>query len=244
MQQHASLLAARVTELDLFAGRVAHDVLSPLGTITTALSLLGRSCDERSKKYIDRSQRIIQRTQQLVNGLLAFARSGANPDLTSTCSLDAAIRNIVADCSDTATENGIELSVTITEALQVRCNLGVATSIVQNLIRNAIKYMGASRVRRIEVRAMRVHAMAHLEVEDTGPGIPVDVQPRIFDPFMRGIHADVAGVGLGLATVKRLVESHQGAIGVRSNVGAGTTFWVELPLVHMAAVDGGESSSD
>jgi len=244
LQQHASLLAARVNELDLFAGRVAHDVLSPLGTIATALSLLERSCDERSRTYIDRSQRVVQRTTQLVTGLLEFARSGANPDLASTSSLDAAIRNIVADCADTASENGIELIATVAEGLQVRCSLGVATSIVQNLIRNAIKYMGTSRIRRIEVRAMRVHAMAHLEVEDTGPGIPPELQPRLFDPFMRGIHADVAGVGLGLATVKRLVESHRGAIGVRSYVGAGTTFWVELPLVDAAAAAGRESSSE
>ena len=73
--------------------------------------------------------------------------------------------------------------------------------------------------------------VARLEVEDTGPGIPPEAQQTIFEPFVRVSPAKAAGTGLGLATVKRLVEAHGGRLGVQSKPDAGSLFWVELPLV-------------
>jgi|tagenome__1003787_1003787.scaffolds.fasta_scaffold20848771_2 signal transduction histidine kinase len=234
--EHNALLTARVAELDRFAGRAAHDILSPLGTIAAGLSLLGRSCDERGRTYIERSQRALQRVQQLVDDLLAFARAGAHPDSAASCSLDAVVATVVADLSEAAEEKDIELVVHVTGSIGVPCSAGVVTSIVQNLVRNAIKYMGARPTRRVVVRALTVSDVARLEVEDTGPGIPAEIEATLFEPFVRGPHADVSGTGLGLATVKRLVESHRGRVGVESTLGSGTLFWVELPRLPTGAV--------
>ena len=234
--EHNALLTARVAELDRFAGRAAHDILSPLGTIAAGLSLLGRSCDERERTYIERSQRALRRVQQLVDDLLAFARAGAHPDPAANCFLDAVVTTVVADLSDAAEEKGVELDVHVTGSVRVPCGPGVVTSIVQNLVRNAIKYMGARPTRRVLVRALAVSEIARLEVEDTGPGIPAEIEATLFEPFVRGPHADVSGTGLGLATVKRLVESHRGRVGVESTVGAGSLFWVELPRLPPGAV--------
>jgi signal transduction histidine kinase len=231
LNEHNALLSARVTELDRFAGRVAHDVLSPLGTIGSALALLGQSCDERSRPYIDRSGRALRRVQQLVQALLAFARSGARPDPSVRCSLDAVLPAIVADSLEPTEKNGIDVDVDTSGPLVVPCSLGVVTSIVQNLVRNAAKYMGERPTKRIAVRAHQIGGVARLEVQDTGPGIPAAVQATIFDPFVRGLHHDIDGSGLGLATVKRLVDAHGGTAGVQSSPGAGSLFWVELPLV-------------
>ncbi len=225
------LLATRVTELDRFAGRVAHDVLSPLSVVATGLSLVGRSADERSRTYIDRSQRALQRVQRLVEGLLAFARAGAHSGSGSNCSMDDILASLVPDCTDAAVEKGIEFVVENTQPTRVPCAPGVITSIEQNLLRNAIKYMGPRPVKRIAVRAFTRGAVARLEVEDTGPGIPLEIQTTLFEPFVRGPHEDASGAGLGLATVKRLVESHGGRIGVDSKLGVGSLFWVELPLL-------------
>src|SRR5436190_6275691 len=214
--EHNALLTARVAELDRFAGRAAHDLLSPLGTIAAGLSLLGRSCDERERTYIERSQRALQRVQQLVDDLLAFARAGAHPDPAASCSLDAVVTTVVADLSDAAEENDVELVAHVTGSIAVPCGPGVVTSIVQNLVRNAIKYMGARSTRRVMVRVLTLSEVARLEVEDTGPGIPAEIEATLFEPFVRGPHADVSGTGLGLATVKRLVESHRGRVGVES----------------------------
>ena len=237
VNRHNALLTARVGELDRFAGRVAHDVLSPLGTIGTGLSLLERTADERARTYIERSQRALLRVQQLVNDLLSFARAGAHPDPAAHCSMNAVIASIVADSSEIASEKGIALVVDAPEPVYVPCAPGVITSIVENLVRNAIKYTGARSTRRIDVRASTAGPVARLEVEDTGPGIPREIQATLFEPFVRGPDEDVAGSGLGLATVKRLVESHHGRVGFASNVGDGTLFWVELPLLPNPSVE-------
>jgi signal transduction histidine kinase len=88
------------------------------------------------------------------------------------------------------------------------------------------------------VRALTVSGVARLEVEDTGPGIPPELEATLFEPFVRGPHEQVTGTGLGLATVKRLVESHAGRVDVQSQPGAGTVFRIDLPLAPMAAVEG------
>jgi signal transduction histidine kinase len=74
-----------------------------------------------------------------------------------------------------------------------------------------------------------------IEVEDTGPGIPYEQQPHLFRPFARLAAAPgVPGLGLGLATVRRLAEGFGGSTGVRSTPGAGSTFWVVIPLAPRA----------
>lgn len=230
LRDHNALLAARVRELDGFAGRVAHDVLSPLGTVSAGLSLLSLSTDIKDRTYIERSQRALRRVQQLVDALLTFARSGARPDPTASCASATVVKAVVLDASTAAAEAGIELVVEADEQLEVRCSAGVLTSVAQNLVRNAIKYMGDQSVRRIFVRATRVGSRARIEVEDTGSGIPSDLQNVVFDAFVRGPHEVAGGTGLGLATVKRLVESHGGCVGLQSTVGVGSVFWVELPV--------------
>ena len=114
--------------------------------------------------------------------------------------------------------------------MNVACSGAVLTSILQNLVRNAIRYMGEPQTRRVSVRAKLLNGRLRLEVEDSGPGIPADLHTTIFEPFARGPHQTDEGVGLGLATVKRLTEAHGGTVGLQSRVGVGTIFCVELPL--------------
>ena len=228
LHEHTAVLADRVAELDQFAGRVAHDVLSPLGAVSTGLSLIAQSSDEAARTYIDRSQRALQRVQELVQGLLAFARSGARPDPASRCSLDAVLATVVADCAGAAAERDVDLILESAGPAQVPCTVGVAASIVQNLVRNAVTYTSGP-VRRVVVRTRPIGQWVRLEVEDTGPGIPPALQATIFNPFVRGPENGTSGTGLGLATVKRLVESHGGSIGVQSSPGKGSLFWIQLP---------------
>jgi signal transduction histidine kinase len=89
--------------------------------------------------------------------------------------------------------------------------------------------MGATDTRRVAVRASAVGPTVRIDVEDTGAGIPAEMQDAVFEPFVRGAHDDEGGIGLGLATVKRLVEAHGGEITVQSTIGSGTLFRVNLP---------------
>jgi signal transduction histidine kinase len=98
-----------------------------------------------------------------------------------------------------------------------------------------MKYMGERDVRRIAVRAVDTGDAIRIEVSDTGPGIPEDALPHLFEAYFRIAGKSHAGLGLGLPTVKKLVEGHGGRVGVKSQVGKGTTFWVELPYARALA---------
>lgn len=232
LHDHSLLLGARVEELDRFAGRVAHDVLSPLGAVSAGLGLIARSPDAQARNYAERSQRALGRVHQLVAGLLAFARSGARPDPAARCRVDTAFATAVADCADAAAEQHVDLVVEACPPIEVPCTPAVMTSMLENLVRNAIKYMGDRPVRRVVVRARVVpNEKARIEVQDTGPGVPSELQATLFQPFVRGQH-EVGGTGLGLATVKRLAESHGGSAGLDSTLGSGSLFWIELPIAR------------
>src|SRR5204863_2260101 len=105
--------------------------------------------------------------------------------------------------------------------------------VVSNLVDNAVKYCPAGAA--IRARAAREPSgQIQVVVEDTGPGIEARHLPRLFERFYRvdaGRSRDVGGTGLGLSIVKHLVEALGGKLGVDSEVGKGSTVWVDLPAV-------------
>jgi signal transduction histidine kinase len=100
--------------------------------------------------------------------------------------------------------------------------------IVVNLLGNVVKYAPGKPV---HVKLSRVEGMARLEVRDSGPGIAVDRQGKIFERFERAVSSrSISGLGLGLFIARQIVEAHHGSIRVESAEGRGATFTVELPL--------------
>jgi signal transduction histidine kinase len=233
VRQYARLMELRVSELEHFAGRVAHDIRSPLTSAALALDLAQRNpaLDDKVRTTLARGTRTLERIGQIVDGLLVFARAGATPATGAIADVPRGVKDVLEDLSPSADEKGIELTAGRLDVHQVASSPGVLISILSNLVGNAIKYMGESPVRRIEIRARPAREMAHIEVQDSGPGIPEDMRMKVFEPYVRAAQSSVPGLGLGLATVRRLVEAHGGTVGVESSVGQGSLFWVELPLV-------------
>ncbi len=233
-------LAERNEALGQFAGRVAHDILSPLTSAALSLDLVRQACghDRASLRAIERGLAGVRRVHALVDGLLAFARAGGTPAPGTRADLTAVLGDLLQDLGEQAQERGIALSVAPLPRGQVACSAGVLTSIVSNLVQNAVKYMHAAGERRITVRVDDAGSCWHIEVHDTGPGIPDEQQGRIFEPYVQ-LGTGSGGIGLGLATVDRLVRAHGGKVGVRSQLGSGSTFWCELPKPRelAAAVD-------
>src|SRR5205807_6022914 len=98
----------------------------------------------------------------------------------------------------------------------VACSPGVLLSLLGNLLRNGLKYLGNAEVREVSLRVRPRRGRVLFEVEDTGPGIPPALGQRIFEPYFRGPNTGAPGIGLGLATVKRLVEAHGRTLWVRA----------------------------
>jgi signal transduction histidine kinase len=185
------------------------------------------------------------RMTRLVNDLMTLARmdSGqailqlADVDL-SDVALEAVERMMpLAERSEVALETG-ELP-----ELKIRGDHQYLLQMISNLIENGIKYSGKGK--RVCVETSAAGGQAALRVSDTGPGIPAEHLPPLFDRFYR---ADVArthgadngdtpsGSGLGLSIVAWIVEAHHGSIHVASRVDEGTTFEVLLPLLAGAHV--------
>jgi signal transduction histidine kinase len=116
------------------------------------------------------------------------------------------------------------------ESLEAACEPVLLTVVVRNLVQNAVKYMPTSGPRRITVRAVRVRTGIRLEVEDTGDGVPEELRKRVFEAYWRGAHGR-PGIGLGLATVRRIVEAHNGRVWIESPA-RGSLFRVDLPAAR------------
>jgi signal transduction histidine kinase len=228
----------RSSELDMFAGRVAHDVLSPLMAVSVGLELSRArfGSDSDAVKTVDRATRALQRVRSLVESLLEFARAGASPAGGETADVSDTIAGVLECLDGTAKAARIELGFDGAPRSRVTCAPGVLMSLVQNLVHNAIKYMGDSPKRHVRVRVRDAGRFVRVEVEDTGPGVPGAIQARIFEPFVRGTSA-APGAGLGLATAKKLAEAHGGRVGCQSAPGAGSRFWFELPRAPALLAD-------
>jgi signal transduction histidine kinase len=230
VHRYERTLQERAEELEQFAGRVAHDVKGPLAATSSALHALRRLSPDRATSVIDRGQRAVVRVQRLVDDLLEFARAGAPAGRGASADVREVVEDVMGELREVADAHRVEVVVEGAGHERVACSAGVLTSIVQNLVRNAIAYMGSSPIRVVRVRTARSDARGpvRIEVEDSGPGIPAALGDRVFDPFVRGT-GDVPGSGLGLATVKRFVGAHGGRVGFSATPGAGTLFWLEMP---------------
>ncbi|WP_437731853.1 sensor histidine kinase [Sorangium sp. So ce1335] len=244
--QQGVLLERRADELEQFAGRVAHDVLGPLGAVALALDVALRRCGEGepARRSIERGRQAVMRVKRITNGLLEFARAGARPEPGARAEVRAVIDDLMVELVPVAVELGAELRVEPVAPCAVAASPGVLTSILANLIRNALKYLGDSADCRVIVRVLDAGDAVRIEVEDTGPGIAPAVEQLVFEPHIRAQGARVPGLGLGLATVKRLTEAHDGRVGLRTVVGKGSLFWFELPkasadAAHASDVDSG-----
>lgn len=232
VEERNRLAEARAAELEMFAGRVAHDLRNPLTAIqmTSGFAARREAGVEALREGHQRIERQSRRMNGIIEALLAFAQSGACPAPGARSEVPQIVQDVVGDARAALGDRDVEIVVDAAPAT-VACAPSVLAVIVANLVGNAVKYIGAGTggVRRITVRAREEVRRVHFEVEDTGPGLPLGAETRIFRPFTRFADASTGGVGLGLATVKRLVEAHGGAVGVESHRGRGCRFWFDLP---------------
>jgi signal transduction histidine kinase len=233
-EENRQLMQRKAEELEQFAGRVAHDVLSPLAGVSLALSLAQKTTGAASQSAVTRGMSSLSRVRSVVSALLDFARAGALPEPGDHASVPLALAGLDEELRPPAAAENVDLAFDPAPDCEVACSPGVLAILLANLIRNSLKYMGESAVRRVQVSTRIRRAFVVFEVQDSGPGVPEDLGDRIFEPYVRGKQtaAKKSGIGLGLATVKRLVLAHGGAVGVRRSSLGGALFWFELPRLE------------
>ncbi len=240
MRRYTRLIEQRADELEQFAGRVAHDVLSPLGAASLALSYLTEKAgiqDPRARRMLALGQRGIERTRVIADDLLEFASAGARPDPSARADVRTVVAAVIDEARQMADERQVTLSIETVAGGSVCCTLGILSSLVSNLVRNGVKYVGQGPGKKVCVRAHNQGRFIRIEVEDNGPGLPTAMEAAVFEPYVRGPDNHQPGIGLGLATVKRVAEAHGGRVDVRSIAHVGCRFGLELPCAAGAPAE-------
>ena len=217
-----------------FIADASHELRTPLTSIRGYAELLRRGA-ERSPEDSELARRRIEaeatRMSVLVDDMLLLARlDQGRPLEREPVDLQAIARDARSDASAVAPVRTVTLTapdrVVVTgDDMRLRQAVG-------NLVRNAIVYTPAATP--IEIGLSRRNGRAVLTVADHGPGLPLEVAAKVFEPFYRGDAGrgrDRGGAGLGLSIVAAVVAAHQGEVRVRQTEGGGATFEVELPLV-------------
>jgi signal transduction histidine kinase len=224
-----------------FLATVSHELRTPLTSIMGYIDMLRRGLygppGEPMVEPLTYMRAASGTLLRLITDILDFSRMEAGQlkvDLSPVDTLRA-IAGVVGQMQPLICERGLELALDLAEQLPlVQANAARLEQVLTNLVSNAIKFTESGI---ISVGAHPINERLRISVRDTGIGIAVEDQETIFQEFRRIDQANrhFGGAGLGLAITRRLVELMGGSIGVESVPGAGSTFFVDLPIITLPA---------
>lgn len=226
----------RLASVGRLAAGVAHEIGNPIAAIMGMHDLIedAETGEDVRADFLRRMRKETERIHVVVRDLLDFARPEADPE--SISSIRAGVASVDEVIDDTLNLvrpqrefRAIELRLHVIPGLSVALSPQRLMQVLLNLLLNAGAALSSrSGPRTISLRAKRRDGLVRIEIEDNGPGVPGDLLPRIFDPFVTT--KDVgSGTGLGLAVCRGIVESAKGSIFVDPSCECGARFVVELP---------------
>jgi two-component system, LuxR family, sensor kinase FixL len=215
---------AALVRLGEMAAVIAHEVKNPLAAVRGAIQVISNRLPAGSREA-DVMTDIIARIDtlnNLVKDLLLFAR----PPKPNLIPLDVSVvlGTTAALLSQDGAHAGIQIAIT-GHARPVMADAELLKIVFINLLVNSAQAMKGQG--RVTISVTETDGACTVVVSDTGPGIPAEVRDRLFTPF---VTTKARGTGLGLSTVKRIVEAHHGQVKVESPAGGGTRITVRLPL--------------
>jgi signal transduction histidine kinase len=219
-------------ELGSFASVIAHDLRSPLNTIGLFAQMVDDRRTESSAnekyEYLDSMHNEIARMSGLIQRLLAYGRVGSGEMQPEACDCEAMLtcvmRNLTSELQKVAGK------VTHDPLPVVDADPTLMAELFQNLIENSLKYRGDGPPE-VHIAATEDAAGFQFSIRDNGIGFQPEDATRIFQPFQQahGTHPRRSGIGLGLATCRKIVERHKGKIWADAWPGQGATFYFTLP---------------
>ncbi len=220
-------------ELEAFGHTVAHDLKNPLATLIGRLGLTRLLLDSGDKatlrRQLDEAEKAAARLASIIDELMVL--SGVLRQAVVLRPLDMAA--VVSEAIDRL-ESELKQHAARIEKPAVWPNaVGHAPWVMEvwlNYLSNAAKYGGPEPLIKLGAETSQDGRFVRYSVTDFGPGLDAAAQTQLFIPFTRIASVRSKGHGLGLSIVRRIVEKHDGRVGVTSNPGTGTTFWFELPV--------------
>lgn len=220
---------------DKYLAAASHDLLQPLNAARLLVSTLReRPLPEAERTLVERTHLALEGAEELLTDLLEISKldqSAIKADI-DTVSVDELLVPLASEFQSVAQSAGLQLRVRTPKQLAVRTDMRLLTRILRNFLSNACRYTERGGVL---LAARRRGTRLRLEVWDTGMGIPADQLQAIFLEFSRldsGRAAERKGVGLGLAIVDRIAGILDCPVQVRSQLGRGSVFSIEVPLAQ------------
>jgi len=218
----------RLAAVGRVAASVAHELRSPLGGVMRSAEFLARpelsepTRHKLSSAITAMSRRLINTSQELLD----YTRGGPMALDRTICSLPDFLEEVLEVLRVDFADRGIAVETQWRYPDEVRIDSDRMAQVVYNIAANARDAM--PRGGQLTVSTERIGDIVELRFTDTGPGVPPELQERIFEPFVS--YGKREGAGLGLAIAQRIVEEHGGTIAVASPEGGGATFLVRLPI--------------
>ncbi|MDP9348416.1 MAG: HAMP domain-containing histidine kinase, partial [Gemmatimonadota bacterium] len=214
---------------------VSHDLRNPLHAVLIASALLeefpeSQAWAERDRKQVEIIRRAADQMTRLIQDLVEVISLEAGPPPLQRAPLDAAgvVNGVVDMLLPIAEEKGVRLETEVAPELPaLQADQGRLLQVFSNLVGNAVRFTPEGGT--VRLAAERSERHVRFSVSDTGPGIPREHLPRLFDRFWQAQRGTGKGLGLGLAIAKGIVEAHGGRIRAESAPGEGTTFHFTLP---------------
>ena len=221
-------------ELEQFISTIAHDLKTPIASCQGFAELLQSEVDAGNLEVVKdcaiRIERATARMSSMIENLLHLSRFGSVENKIEAVDPAALLLPLIDDLKNQPMTDH-QVSLNLSQPLPtVDADRGRLLRAFDNLIQNAIKYGRRDDRVEIEIGGQQYEDDDEIRfyVRDHGPGIAEANRTRIFDLFQR-LSKDDRGTGVGLAAVKRIIESHGGRVWVESELGLGSTFWMALP---------------
>jgi len=220
--------------LENFLYSIAHHLRAPLRAINGFTKILmedyAPAFDDAGRATTQRIRHAAQRMDQLITALLSFGRLSHEELPCQNLNLDQHVEKALGYFADEIIQKDAEIKVGY-PLPRVWANPVAIDLILNNLISNALKFVPPERPPRLEIYVQEKPSTVQLWLKDNGIGIEPEHQTRIFDIFERLTDLEMyPGIGLGLAVVRKAAERMGGEVGVQSEPGKGSAFWVELPV--------------
>lgn len=224
-------VAERTAQLDAFAYSVSHDLRAPLRAIRGFCQILLEDYralmpDDQAREFLRRIMLAAERMDHLIEDILAYSRIGAGEIRLERVSVRGVLDGVFKDMGPDLRDSRVEVDPDLPPVLAHEVTLA---QVLRNLISNAVKYVPPGTTPLVRIRAETRDGRVRVWVEDNGIGIPPEHQERIFRVFER-LHPTehYPGTGVGLAIVKKGVDRMGGDVGVDSQPGRGSRFWIDL----------------
>ena len=230
-------LRATIAELEGVSYSLSHDMRAPLRTIQSFSEIVladsGENISPSARELLQKSILAAQRLDRLIRDVLIYSRVSREDIEFKTIDVEQLVRQVIDERPEFQRPHA---EIRVEGSLKpVRGHEAYLTQCITNLLDNAVKFVPPGRIPEVRIWSESIHGQVLLWFADNGIGIAKEARERVFGIFQR-VHAESTypGTGIGLAIVRRAVERMGGTVGVESESGEGSRFWVQLPAGEQA----------